>query len=82
MFLFCCFVLPNGQEKPKLKTSFFLSYDGVMVDIIVKIKRHIEAQLPRAYKVLHSYIYLHIFRMELDTFMNDDICELISDCKI
>ena len=53
-----------------------------MVDIIVKIKRHIEAQLPRAYKVLHSYIYLHIFRMELDTFMNDDICELISDYNI
>ncbi len=54
----------------------------VMVDIILKIKRHIEAQLPRAYNVLHSYIYLHIFRMELDTFMNDDICELISDYKI
>jgi hypothetical protein len=32
-----------------------------MVDIILKIKRHIEAQLPRAYNVSHSYIYLHIF---------------------
>jgi hypothetical protein len=29
MFLFCCFVLPNGQEKPKLMTSLFISYDGV-----------------------------------------------------
>ena len=47
----------------------------VMVDIILKIKRHIEAQSPRAYNVLHSYIYLHIFP-------NDDICELISDYKI
>jgi predicted component of type VI protein secretion system len=53
-----------------------------MVDIILKIKRHIEAQLPRAYNVSYSYIYLHIFRMELDMFMNDYICELISDYNI
>ena len=54
----------------------------VRVDIILKIKRHIGAQLPRAHNVSHSCIYLHIFRMYLDTFMNDDRCELISDYKI
>ena len=49
MFLFCCFVLPNGQEKPKLKTSLFLSYDGVRCFCSVVLLYH------------YAYLYCGVF---------------------
>ena len=49
MFLFCCFVLPNGQEKLMLMTSPFISYDGVWCFCSVVLLYH------------YAYLYCSVF---------------------
>jgi hypothetical protein len=63
MFLFCCFVLPNGQEKPKLMTSLFISYDGVwgfcsVVLFYQMVKRNLSLRHRFLYHMMASNVFV------------------------
>ena len=66
MFLFCCFVLPSGQEKPRLKTSLFISYDGVwcfcsVVLFYQMVKRNLSLRRRFLYHMMASDVLVCCF---------------------